>query len=1235
LQASIAGQLSVVARTRPLQTTCLSLTVPYGQTIAEIEAGIPFESHLRPILQAQVNGVLIPRKAWSQVRPKPGVLVNIVPVPEGGGSEWLRLGLTLAVVALAVGATGGVGGLLLAGGASPLLAGVGASVVGATISIAGMMAINALIPPAVPQMDSGPAQRSPHYSLEGARNEIRLHAAVMQVLGRHRVYPPHAAPPYTSIDGDDQYLHLLLDLGYGPLDVTERKIGETDLFDYSDVDDHFSSGIPGQLQTVPEYDDDVVEDNFGRELRRDDGWVTFTTRPDSDRASIDIHFRQGLIRYDEDGDVHDQTISFELQYSPAGQDDWQDQETRTYTGKTGNPIRRTANLEFPTRGQYDIQIQRLDADSDSDRMFRASWIEVIRSIRDETPVQNRYTNLWGIKLRASRQLSGTIDTVNCVITSRCLDKIPGSNTWTVGPTRNPASLFRHVLQNDANENKVPDDQIDLVALADWWELCNAKGWTCDFVVDRDIAVEELLNIIAGCGRASKTEVDGKYSVCVDAEKETDEFHLTPRNCRNLRWRRIFAKTPQALRIRFPDETSGYKERTRDVFDDGFNANNTTRYEDWEMPGVTNPDLIHKHGRKRLAEIQLRPETYEAELDYEWLTFTRGSKGRLTYDTMLVGTGWGRIKSLATSGSNITTITLDESVVLDSPVQQLLRVRRANGTSWSTLVGGFIGESPTLTLITPQPSSGGPAVGDIAIIGTPGRETMEVLCTGIRPGPDLSATATFVPYAEAVHSAENGPIPDWNPLITDPPELVVPEIERVTSDEQVLLRDHAGNYRPGMVVTVRRRGQSRKAQISGLQIAIREVDTGAAEHSHDYPAELNEARIDNVRFRQAYEVRARYRLGVDKQRGTPLYGVWSTVVTHMVGGPTLAPANIATAVVAGDRVIWVMANRPPDLAGYRVRYTSVVGQSWEQAQLLTDGLITVDYVLLTDLPDGTKELLVKAETTAKIESQSAFRINVSGIPIPRGHRAHVTDLGLQDFPGTLTDAERVGGALQAVDKNLWLRPGNEGWLTPGSQTWLASSFATFTWEFSYAVPAIARTNDRLVLEMVTRGDIWVEHRWSSDSLIEVDPDEPLPAGNTLLPPGWVPLLRRVGGVSGGRFVRWRNGVRPIPGDVMQFQVFGRGGTSIRPVVEEFRIILEAPEIEERLPAVEIEAGGSKVAVAGSYRGIVTAMALLRHPTAATNIKRHPELEDLTGPFLEALDRDENSVHATADVIVSGY
>jgi hypothetical protein len=1215
---------------------------------------IPFPEKLRPVLKAQVNGDLIATNWWKGYRPKSGTAVIIVPVPEGGNG--LRIALTVAVIAAAIAAPYAVGGAFAAGT-------LGGTLLSASITIAGMMAINALIPPEVPQLanNSAPSEGD-HYAIEGASNRARLKGPVMQVLGRHRIFPDLAAQSYSEYEEDDQYFCMLMDLGYGPLQLQDPRIGENGLDKYDDVETETSSGIPGEDQEVSLFKRTIVEDAEGREITKADGPVTFTTRPDCDLAQLDLSFRQGLSHTESDGDFKYSTVTIHSRWAPTGTDDWSEDFERQYTGRTGRPMVRTMNFRFPERGQYDIQIRRTTDDSTSQYRQERSWIELVRSFQNERPVRNKFCVLYALRIRASRQLEGRIDDFSIIATTICKDYKSSQNDWKTTPTQNPASLFRHVLQSYANPNRVDDDEIDLPTLEYWHGLCEYYNWTCNFVNDKDISTDDLLHIVAGCGRARPMEIDGKYTVCIDVPKTTDEFHLTPRNCRNLRWRKIFAKEPHALRVSFVDEDNDWKERTKDVYDDGRDETNSDRYEDWEMPGVTRHDLIYKHGRKRLAEIKLRPEQYEVELDWEWLTFMRGSKGRLSYDTVLVGSGFGRIKEI-----NGADLVLDEKITWDGTGSLVVRVRCDDGSTYTSPITNWTGENSILTRVGDDDGPGTPSVGDMVMVGVSGRESMEVLVTNIRPGPELSATVTLIPYGAGVFEAEDGPIPPWDALITEPREAVVPYIDIVTSDEASLLRDADGSHKLAIVVRLRRSSTTRSHTVTGVQLSVQEVSTGGPAHHREHPASAEVIRFDDVKLGETYDIRARYILGANK-RGQPQYGGWSSAVTHILGGPTLPPSDVTVVYVAGDRISWLSPILPPDHAGFRIRFTATSGQGWDAAERLTDGLILTDYVLLLEIPTDAVELLVKAETTSGIQSTAPGRVRVAGVPRPTAYRVFIRDLAAEGFPtanviaaqlswtspagdvdwttptgttkwsgptsgGAITGAEINDGVLQALDNSVWLDPPDGDWLSPSAADWLAGSFETFTWEFDYVCPSNVRATDYLLFERVTEGELRIAYTWATDQVSQYAEDL-LPPAEELLPPGWVPLGFYLSGTASSRpFTPWRDGLRPIAGEVIRFRVIGRGGTAARASILSAKVIVMGAEIRESLTDFRLSSGGTRLPLASDYRGINWIHSTLEDGTSASVVKHN--LKGTLRPQLTAYDNTGTSVDAVVDVTVGGY
>jgi len=549
-----------------------------------------------------VNDQIIAKDYWSSIRPKHGDIVNIRILPQGGeGKDPTRTMLTLLVLAAAAYAGPAAAGALnlteVVGG-KVILTTAGSIVsagVSTAVTVVGMLAVNALVPPPVGNLggEGDQFKRSP--TLTGGQNKANPYGPIPVILGMHRIVPPYGAMPYTEIIGDDQYLRMLFVIGYGPLKLGNFKFGDTDISDLEDVEMEIREGYDSD-EPITLYTQNVRETQLNIELSYATGYVTQTTEENCDEISVDISFLQGLFKIESDGTKSSTSVDFEIQYSIKDADDWSvgvDYESisaqesdsmpatgfdhvyryyrvviNKYTGEIstlagntgGDPssyhsyhsqyfpaavpptvpdwacpiakilrnnsstisasditderdsclkkqnagdfapsaqspesdkidiaagylkvdpsfsdaradiIRRTFRFKVP-RGQYDVRIKRLTADSGDDTVDTAHWT-ALRSITNEDPISSdENLALVALRVKATDQLSGTLNQFNCTAMSVVKDWDSASSTWIERESANPASLFRHVLQSSANKQALADSRINLTDLQEWHEDC--------------------------------------------------------------------------------------------------------------------------------------------------------------------------------------------------------------------------------------------------------------------------------------------------------------------------------------------------------------------------------------------------------------------------------------------------------------------------------------------------------------------------------------------------------------------------------------------------------------------------------------------------------------------------------------------------------------------------------------------------------------------------------------------
>lgn len=237
------------------------------------------------------------------------------------------------------------------------------------------------------------------------------------VVGNFRFYPPHAALPYTEISGDDQYLRMLLDLGYGDMDISDIRIGETDIASYDDVE--------WEISTAPTlFSQDIYELGVGVPLSDTNDQATRTTQSQATEISLDIIFNGGLFGIDKKGGTMTGITTFAVQYRPVGSGTWLDATAATGLTTTGGftslgsvfqikstkrkTLRAGIRWTVPV-GQYDVAVTRGATSFGGDKQadaHDAAW-SVLRSVTPQLPSSTGTMKL-AVRIKATDQLNGVV-----------------------------------------------------------------------------------------------------------------------------------------------------------------------------------------------------------------------------------------------------------------------------------------------------------------------------------------------------------------------------------------------------------------------------------------------------------------------------------------------------------------------------------------------------------------------------------------------------------------------------------------------------------------------------------------------------------------------------------------------------------------------------------------------------------------------------------------------------------
>ena len=769
-----------------------------GQTLAQMLGGGISHTAL-----VTINGDVVPRELWARVRPKTGTQIHVLLLPQGGSArKWIATVLMVVITVLTYGATAGwfatAGGMFAAGSAS-------AAFLAAGIGIVGSLMVSSLVAPPSPKglgAAGDPFQQL--NQITGTSNQVNPYGVIPCVVGTYRFYPCHAALPYTEISGDQQYLRMLLDLGYGALTVSDLKIGETALSSYDDVD--------YEITTSPTlFTQDVYELSVATALNDAGSTDSRTTQASTEEISLDLIFNQGLFGIDDHNNTLAATVGFGIQYQDVNGGAWQYATAATglqvsngaivsngagafnITSGARKTLRCGIRWTVPT-GQYNVKVVRGAAlwgnAVAQGRIGDCVW-SVLRSVSHSNPSTTGTLKL-AVRIKATDQLNGVVQNLSVLASQNVRTWNKATQAFgAAGPTQNPAWIYAWLMtQCPAVARRLPDNRMDWDGIADWAAECEAKGYVTSFVMDSGRAFADIIRDVLAAGRASFGFRNGLYSAVRDIPQTVPVQMFTPANSWGFSYSRAFADLPHGLRCKFVNPQAGYKQDYVNVYAPGYSAANATRFEELDLGPVVDPDAAWRLGMYHLAVIWNRPTQYVFNADIEHMVCERGDLVSVAHDITGWGEAWGRIVAIGAQ-----SVTLDGPVTLAAGKTYRLRARTASDTQVTATVTSAAGETATLALDADLAAS----VGDLWVLGAVNTEIAALIVRQIEPDSDFNAKLTCVDAAPVVWTADAGTPPPFVSNITGdifcaPPDP--PSVDIVASDQRLSPPDDGGITRPG-------------------------------------------------------------------------------------------------------------------------------------------------------------------------------------------------------------------------------------------------------------------------------------------------------------------------------------------------------------------------------------------------------------------------------------------------------
>lgn len=689
-----------------------------------------------------IGGCVVPRAMWGKAYPKHGMHIACRATV---GKQVVQL---VAVAALSY-FTLGMGGI--AAGSFMGLTGAAGWAAAMGVFVAGSILINKVLGPKTPKVGS-PEEAKQVYSLRSQRNSARPYEPIPVLWGEMRVVPDLASQPYTWHQSEDQYLSTILLGGVNVHSAADLAVGDTPISSYQDVDVYYNgfSGMSGQ--SIPLFSNmDAVP---GGELPDTHEWII--RRSAVDAVSLFVDFEYLLYAQGNKG-LKRAFCTVQAQYKRVGTDFWVDFfAPKTFNSNTTETRRASYRVNVP-QGQYDVRVRRV-ATNTPDKSTR---IVTLTSLRTAQPDRTDYSAFGriGIKIKATGQLSGALDTVRVTYRAKPMPVWNGS-AWVTATTRenglsNPGAIILQTLRGIWHKGKLQfgyglsDDKIDIDGLKAFMLHCTANGYTYDRWITSSISLHDFCQEVALAGMGEFSWTDGSRPTAVfvsDGQPVSAVVNMANMLKASFSVDYALSNAADGIEYQYVDRDKGFETQTLRVTAPGV----TTMLNPARVPGygVTTEAHAAIMARYHLAQSLYQYKTIHFGADIEHLDYRRLSVLSVSHDLTQWGYG-GRVMGAWRSGGQVL-------IQLDEPVPPLptprLGLRLPGDRDYRVFTVQVLAEaSDTLVLTTPWPAGVAlPGEGDDAhdtlwcydFKATPG---YRVRVTSLEPEQDLKgAKVTCVP-----------------------------------------------------------------------------------------------------------------------------------------------------------------------------------------------------------------------------------------------------------------------------------------------------------------------------------------------------------------------------------------------------------------------------------------------------------------------------------------------------------
>ncbi|UJQ39180.1 DUF1983 domain-containing protein (plasmid) [Aeromonas caviae] len=273
-----------------------------------------------------VNGRILPQDDLHLEIPSAGDVIAIAPIPMGGGGNTGKTIIRLVAVVALTYFSMGAGAYTLSSLTGMAAGSAGLVAAGAAVMIGGTLAINALLPYSSMNNKTrgGSGTESRTYGIDGAKNTSEDGLPVPVTYGRHR-QAGNIIGNYTTMNGQTQYLHMLINAGEGVIAGVKPGsvlINDQPLDSLTDVEYRVLNGNDGQ-ETTNIFDQQIIPNQVtvNREMKKASVWTEFTTSVSREVEGVRLDFLSNIYKMDDQGNQKPHQVDVIAEIKPFGAPD--------------------------------------------------------------------------------------------------------------------------------------------------------------------------------------------------------------------------------------------------------------------------------------------------------------------------------------------------------------------------------------------------------------------------------------------------------------------------------------------------------------------------------------------------------------------------------------------------------------------------------------------------------------------------------------------------------------------------------------------------------------------------------------------------------------------------------------------------------------------------------------------------------------------------------------------------